>query len=65
MKVALTVNDFLQMLGEWGIGLFLGEISPENERSAAFFTKTLRATHIGATVRDGVPWDIYAASVRP
>jgi hypothetical protein len=51
------------LLRKWGVGLFMGEISPENQRSAAFFTRTLRATHIASAVRDDVPWDIYAAPV--
>jgi len=49
------------LLREWGIGYFLGEISPENERSATFFTRTLKAVHVGRTERDGFPWNIYAA----
>ena len=49
------------MLRDWRVGRFLGEISPENQRSAAFFVKTLRATRIGSTVRDDIPWDIYEA----
>jgi len=53
-----------RLLGEWGVGHFLGEISPDNERSAAFFTRVLGATHIGHTVRENIPWDIYAAPAR-
>jgi len=49
------------LLREWGVERFMGEISPENQRSAAFFTRTLRATHIASTVRNDIPWDIYAA----
>ena len=52
-----------RMLQELGVGYYLGEISPENQRSAAFFTKTLKAVYIGSTVRDGIPWNIYAAPV--
>lgn len=51
-----------RLLGDWGIGHFLGEISPDNQRSAAFFTKVLGATRIGHTVRGEIPWDIYAAT---
>jgi histidyl-tRNA synthetase len=60
--VRLVVH-LTRMLQEWGVGLFLGEISPENQRSTAFFTKTMRATHVASTVRNNDPWDIYAAPV--
>lgn len=50
-----------RLLRQWGIDHFLGEISPENRRSASFFTRALGAVRIGSTVRDGNAWDIYAA----
>jgi len=57
------VMHLKRMMGEWGIGYFLGEISPENDRSAAFFMTTLRAEHIATTSRNSIPWDIYAARI--
>ena len=56
------VMHLKRLLVEWRVGYFLGEISPDNQRSAAFFTKVLNATLVGSTTRADVPWDIYAAS---
>jgi hypothetical protein len=55
------VLQLKKLLREWGVGHFLGEISPENQRSAEFFVRALGATRIGSTVRDDILWDIYSA----
>ena len=57
------VMHLRRLLVEWKVGHFLGEINPDNQRSAAFFTKVLHAAHIGRSIRESVPWDIYAAPV--
>ena len=57
------VFQLKKLLGEWGVGHFLGEISPKNQRSSAFFTKTLGATRIGSTVRDDILWDVYISTI--